>query len=48
MVRLVSGSEDWLSGRDVSANWDLDEVAELREKIEERDALESLLKMPVV
>jgi hypothetical protein len=48
MVRLVSGFEDWLAGRYVSANWDLDEATTLRERIGKDDALKNRLKMPVL
>jgi NAD(P)-dependent dehydrogenase (short-subunit alcohol dehydrogenase family) len=47
MVRIVSGSEDWLSGRYISANWDLDEVAMLRNRIVEDDALKNSLRVPL-
>lgn len=43
MVRLTSGSEDWLSGRYVSCNWDLDELAKRRQEIEEGDLLKNRL-----
>ncbi|KDQ53608.1 hypothetical protein JAAARDRAFT_197408 [Jaapia argillacea MUCL 33604] len=43
MVRLSSGSEDWLSGRYVSSNWDLDELAQKRREIEEDDLLKNRL-----
>ncbi|KZP00363.1 NAD-P-binding protein [Calocera viscosa TUFC12733] len=48
MVRLVSGSEDYLAGRYVSAAWDLDEVAEkYRERILKDDALKNRLTLPL-
>ncbi|KAJ7047902.1 NAD-P-binding protein [Mycena alexandri] len=47
-LRLTSGREDWLSGRYVSANWELDEVeASWKEKIIEQDALVNRLHVPV-
>ncbi|KZS96619.1 NAD-P-binding protein, partial [Sistotremastrum niveocremeum HHB9708] len=33
LLRLTSGTEDWLSGRYVSANWDLDDVNKHKDKI---------------
>jgi len=47
MVRLVSGSDDYLTGRYVSSAWDLDEVAQkYREKILADDALKNRLALP--
>ncbi|KAJ7179651.1 NAD-P-binding protein [Mycena filopes] len=47
-LRLTSGREDWLSGRYVSANWELDEVeASWKEKIIEQDALVNRLHVPI-
>ncbi|KZT50614.1 NAD(P)-binding protein [Calocera cornea HHB12733] len=47
MVRLVSGSEDYLAGRYVSAAWDLDEVAErFKAGILKNDALKNRLALP--
>ncbi|KZT53671.1 NAD(P)-binding protein [Calocera cornea HHB12733] len=47
MVRLASGSEDYLSGRYVSAYWDLDEVAvQFKEGIMRDDALKNRLSLP--
>ncbi|KZT24264.1 short-chain dehydrogenase/reductase SDR [Neolentinus lepideus HHB14362 ss-1] len=43
MVRLTSGSEDYLSGRYVSCNWDLDELVKRRKEIEEGDLLKNRL-----
>ncbi|TFK50158.1 short-chain dehydrogenase/reductase SDR [Heliocybe sulcata] len=43
MVRLTSGSEDYLSGRYVSVDWDLDELAKRRKEIEEDDLLKNRL-----
>ncbi|KDQ53607.1 hypothetical protein JAAARDRAFT_39294 [Jaapia argillacea MUCL 33604] len=43
IVRLSSGSEDWLSGRYISSNWDLDELAQRRREIEEDDLLKNRL-----
>ncbi|KDQ53604.1 hypothetical protein JAAARDRAFT_39292 [Jaapia argillacea MUCL 33604] len=43
MVRLSSGSEDWLSGRYISCNWDLDELAKRRREIEDGDLLKNRL-----
>ncbi|KAG8936982.1 hypothetical protein FRC02_009119 [Tulasnella sp. 418] len=47
-VRLTSGSEDWLSGRFLSTNWDLDELGKLKEAIVEQDALKNRLALPIV
>ncbi|KZS96636.1 NAD(P)-binding protein [Sistotremastrum niveocremeum HHB9708] len=33
LVRLTSGTEDWLSGRYIAANWDLDDVNGMKDKI---------------
>ncbi|KAJ7499458.1 NAD-P-binding protein [Mycena latifolia] len=47
-LRLTSGREDWLSGRYVSANWELDEVElHWKAKIIEQDALVNRLHVPV-
>ncbi|KZP00332.1 NAD-P-binding protein [Calocera viscosa TUFC12733] len=47
MVRLTSGSEDYLSGRYVSAYWDLDEVAvRFKEGILREDTLKNRLSLP--
>ncbi|KAJ6466298.1 NAD-P-binding protein [Mycena sanguinolenta] len=47
-LRLTSGREDWLSGRYVSANWDLDEVeSSWKTKIVDQDALVNRLHVPV-
>ncbi|EPQ51407.1 oxidoreductase [Gloeophyllum trabeum ATCC 11539] len=43
IVRLTSGSEDYLSGRFVSCTWDLDELAKRRKEIEEGDLLKNRL-----
>ncbi|EPQ57587.1 oxidoreductase [Gloeophyllum trabeum ATCC 11539] len=43
MVRLTSGSENWLSGRYISCNWDLDELAKRRKEIEGGDLLKNRL-----
>ncbi|TFK53981.1 short-chain dehydrogenase/reductase SDR [Heliocybe sulcata] len=43
MVRLTSGSEDYLSGRYVSVDWDLDELAKRKKEIEEDDLLKNRL-----
>ncbi|KAF5372487.1 hypothetical protein D9758_005171 [Tetrapyrgos nigripes] len=48
LLRLTSGSMDWLNGRYVSANWDLDEVETVwKERILEQDALVNRLHIPV-
>jgi len=48
MVRLASGSDDYLSGRYVSAYWDLDEVASrYKARILRDDALKNRLSMPL-
>jgi len=46
-VRLTSGSEDWLSGRFIDLTWGLDEVAKLKERIVEQDALKNRLALPL-
>ncbi|KAG9038042.1 hypothetical protein FRB95_002970 [Tulasnella sp. JGI-2019a] len=46
-VRLTSESEDWLSGRFVDVTADLDELAKLKTKIVEQDALKNRLALPV-
>ncbi|KZT53707.1 short-chain dehydrogenase/reductase SDR [Calocera cornea HHB12733] len=47
MVRLVQGTDDYLSGRYVSVNWDLDEVHDQwKEAIVEEDALKNRLALP--
>ncbi|KZT53706.1 NAD(P)-binding protein [Calocera cornea HHB12733] len=47
MVRLVQGKEDYLSGRYVSVNWDLDELEERwKEAIISEDALKNRLALP--
>jgi len=47
MLYLTSGQVDWLSGRYVSANWDLGEVErEWKEKIIKQDGLVSRLYIP--
>jgi len=47
MVRLVSGNEDYLSGRYISASWDLDEVdSKFKEAIIRDDALKNRLALP--
>jgi len=48
MLRLTSGTDDYLSGRYVAATWDLDEVAELwKDKIVESDSLKNRLAIPL-
>ncbi|KZV63871.1 NAD-P-binding protein [Peniophora sp. CONT] len=42
-LALTSGKYDWLSGRFYDSTWDIDEVAKLKEKILEKDALVSKL-----
>ncbi|EJU05104.1 oxidoreductase [Dacryopinax primogenitus] len=47
MVRLVQGKEDYLSGRYISVNWDLDEVHDdWKNAILEDDALKNRLALP--
>ncbi|KAJ7664689.1 NAD-P-binding protein [Mycena rosella] len=47
-LQLTSGTGDWLSGRYVSANWELDEVeAVWKARIVEQDALVNRLHIPV-
>jgi len=49
MVRLVQGKEDYLSGRYVSVNWDLDEVHDKwKDAIINEDALKNRLALPSV
>ncbi|TFK53976.1 NAD-P-binding protein [Heliocybe sulcata] len=43
MVRLTSGSEDWLAGRYVSCQWDFDVLQTKRKEIEEADLLKNRL-----
>ncbi|KAG8988253.1 hypothetical protein FRB94_000969 [Tulasnella sp. JGI-2019a] len=45
-VRLTSGSENRLSGRFVDVEWDLDELAKMKTKIVEQDALKNRLALP--
>ena len=46
-LRITSGSEDWLSGKYVSANWDLDVInSEWKEKILASNGLVSKLAIP--
>ncbi|KAJ7367753.1 NAD-P-binding protein [Mycena albidolilacea] len=46
-LRLTSGKEGWLSGRYVSANWELDEVeSDWKAKIIDQDALVNRLHVP--
>ncbi|VDC05922.1 unnamed protein product [Peniophora sp. CBMAI 1063] len=42
-LALTSGKYDWLRGRFYDSTWDIDEVAQLKEKILEKDALVSKL-----
>jgi len=47
MVRLAQGDDDYLSGRYLSSNWDLDEMFnEWKERIGRDDALKSRLVLP--
>ncbi|KAG9012811.1 hypothetical protein FRB93_001365 [Tulasnella sp. JGI-2019a] len=46
-VRLTSGAEDWLSGRFLDVTVDLDELAKLKTKIVEQDALKNRLALPL-
>ncbi|KAH8917196.1 short-chain dehydrogenase/reductase SDR [Atractiella rhizophila] len=48
IVRLCSGSEDWLSGRYFSVNWDLDELNsdKFKTRILEEDSLKTRLRVP--
>ncbi|KAF5343055.1 hypothetical protein D9758_011131 [Tetrapyrgos nigripes] len=47
-LRITSGSEDWLNGRYVNANWNLDEVESTwKAKILEQEALVNRLHIPV-
>ncbi|EJU05136.1 NADP-binding protein [Dacryopinax primogenitus] len=49
MVRLVQGKDDYLSGRYVSVNWDLDEVHDQwKDTIINDDALKNRLALPSV
>jgi len=47
ILRLTSGKDDYLSGRYVSASWDLDEVALSKDRIVEADALKNRLALPL-
>ncbi|KAJ7142665.1 hypothetical protein C8R44DRAFT_865984 [Mycena epipterygia] len=47
-LRLTSGREDWLTGRYVSANWNLDEVeSDWKTRIIEQEALVNRLHIPL-
>ncbi|EIM88915.1 NAD-P-binding protein [Stereum hirsutum FP-91666 SS1] len=47
-LRVTSGKEDWLNGKYLSANWNLDEVEQKwKEKIIAEDALVNRLHVPV-
>ncbi|KAG9035176.1 hypothetical protein FRB95_011910 [Tulasnella sp. JGI-2019a] len=46
-VRLTCGTEDWLSGRFLDVTVDLDELAKLKTKIVEQDALKNRLSLPL-
>ncbi|TFY83414.1 hypothetical protein EWM64_g591 [Hericium alpestre] len=47
-IYLTSGNADWLSGKYVSAPWDLGEVRQVwKEKIEKQAALVSKLALPI-
>ncbi|KAJ7142670.1 hypothetical protein C8R44DRAFT_726004 [Mycena epipterygia] len=47
-LRLTSGSEDWLTGRYVSANWNLDEVeSDWKTRIIGQEALVNRLHIPL-
>ncbi|KAJ6583949.1 NAD-P-binding protein [Mycena vulgaris] len=47
-LRLTSGRDDWLSGRYISANWNLDEIEKMwKARILEQDALVNRLQIPV-
>jgi hypothetical protein len=47
LLRLTSGRDNYLSGKFVSANWDLDEVEKkYKDKIVEEEALVSRLAIP--
>jgi len=45
-VRLVSGSEDWLSGRFYDSTWGFDQVEKYKSKILDEDALKTRLAVP--
>ncbi|TFK65493.1 NAD-P-binding protein [Pluteus cervinus] len=48
LLRLTSGREDWLNGKFVNSNWNLDEVeAQFKEKIIEQGALVNRLHIPL-
>ncbi|TFK61126.1 NAD-P-binding protein [Pluteus cervinus] len=47
LLRLTSGREDWLNGKFVNSNWNLDEVeVQFKEKIIEQGALVNRLHIP--
>jgi hypothetical protein len=47
-LRLTSGKDNYLSGRFVSSNWDLDEVEKkYKAKIVGQDALVSRISIPL-
>ena len=44
IVWLASGKADWAKGRYLSANWDVDELADAREEIEGKDLFVNRLR----
>ncbi|KZS96637.1 short-chain dehydrogenase/reductase SDR [Sistotremastrum niveocremeum HHB9708] len=46
LVRLTSGTEDWLSGRYIAANWDLDDVNQMKDRILSEELLVNKLAVP--
>ncbi|KZT42324.1 putative oxidoreductase [Sistotremastrum suecicum HHB10207 ss-3] len=46
LVRLTSGTEDWLSGRYIAANWDLDDVNRMKDRILSEELLVNKLAVP--
>lgn len=45
-VWLTGGDRGWLSGRLVSAKWDVDALEGMKEEIVEKDALKLRLSLP--
>jgi hypothetical protein len=43
-VWLCSGKADWAKGRYLSCNWDVDELAQLKERIIQDDLLVNCLR----
>ncbi|KZT42323.1 NAD(P)-binding protein [Sistotremastrum suecicum HHB10207 ss-3] len=46
LVRLTSGTEDWLSGRYIAATWDLDDLKTMKDRILSEELLINKLALP--